>query len=443
MQNFIKYCIALAFLLAIGLCIYFISSEDLTAREAALLSMLLTILSILATWIVTHIYTQSQHKRAIEEVQEAHRTNLRTYALKAAEKVNNLSNQLNRLAAYLEESLEYGDNENLRENFLASQQRIESSIHIINTLKSVNDTALSDWEGVIGDELDEQREMQAEKEQEFTRLLGRLEVLSESQIDTQRYAQDSTEVLSRELESIRRDVRSIASGLGLTPVRFTKPIAKKPPKISIKNTCPECDQVIEYRQRANAKSMKAVKCKSCGIELISTYSPEKDFILQKRVILREQIVCPTCNNTIIVHLDTIPSSSLIVECGSCYKRKRRRQEFNDFGVLETLSGKVADPEYQAYRDAQPVPPREELITPVVANTYIAIEHIVLMAQALGLASCWIGAFEDATDLNRLFNLPDTLIPLIVLPVGYPDGKSPPQRPRLAREDILIEPEIKH
>ena len=124
-------------------------------------------------------------------------------------------------------------------------------------------------------------------------------------------------------------------------------------------------------------------------------------------------------------------------------KKKRRQEFKDFGVLETLSGKVANPEYQAYMDAQPVPPREELIIPVVANTYIAIEHIVLMAQALGMASCWIGAFEDATDLNRLFNLPDTLIPLIVLPVGYPDGKNPPQRPRLAREDILIDPEIKH
>ncbi len=120
-------------------------------------------------------------------------------------------------------------------------------------------------------------------------------------------------------------------------------------------------------------------------------------------------------------------------------KKQRRQEYKDSGVLETLSGKVATPEYQAYMDAQPAPPREELITPVVANTYIAIEHIVLMAQALGLASCWVGAFEDANDLNRLFNLPDTLIPLIVLPVGYPDGKIPLQRPRIAREDILIDP----
>ena len=124
-------------------------------------------------------------------------------------------------------------------------------------------------------------------------------------------------------------------------------------------------------------------------------------------------------------------------------KKQRRQEYKDSGVLETLSGKVATPEYQAYMDAQPIPQREELIIPVTANTYIAIEHIVLMAQALGLASCWVGAFEDAADLNRLFNLPDTLIPLIVLPVGYPYGKNPPQRPRLARENILIEPEIKH
>jgi len=124
-------------------------------------------------------------------------------------------------------------------------------------------------------------------------------------------------------------------------------------------------------------------------------------------------------------------------------KKKRRQEFRDSDVLETLSGKVANPEYQAYMDAQPVPPREDLITPVIANTYIAIEHIVLMAQALGLGSCWVGGFENARDLNRLFNLPDSLIPVIVLPVGYTDGRNPPQRPRLAHKDIVIEPETKH
>lgn len=318
MPNFLKYSIILVFLLAIGLCIYFISLGELTAREAALLSMLLTILSILATWILTHIYTQSQHKRAIDEVQESHRTNLRTYALKAAEKVNNLSTQLNRLSAYLEESLENDDSEHLRENFLANRERIESSIHIINILKSVNDTALSDWEGVIGDELDEQREIQEEREQEFTRLVDRLELLSESQIDTQRYAQDSAEVLSKEMESIRKDIRSIAASLGITPIKLTKSISRKPAKTNVINNCPECGQPVEYRQRSNIKSIKTVKCKSCGSELIATYDPEKEFVLHKRIISQEQIVCPTCENTVVVHLDNLPNSSLTIECNSCH-----------------------------------------------------------------------------------------------------------------------------
>ncbi len=78
---------------------------------------------------------------------------------------------------------------------------------------------------------------------------------------------------------------------------------------------------------------------------------------------------------------------------------------------------------------------------MVANTYIAIEHIVLMAAALGLGSCWVGGFTDALELRRLFDLPDNLVPIAVLPVGYPAGSIPPQRPRITREEILIESKV--
>jgi len=40
-------------------------------------------------------------------VQERSQANLRTYALKASEKVNNLSSELNKLAVYLEDELNY------------------------------------------------------------------------------------------------------------------------------------------------------------------------------------------------------------------------------------------------------------------------------------------------------------------------------------------------
>ncbi len=121
-------------------------------------------------------------------------------------------------------------------------------------------------------------------------------------------------------------------------------------------------------------------------------------------------------------------------------RKQRRQEFTDSGVLETLSGRFADPEFRASMDSLPTPPREQLLAPLVSNTYIAIEHLVLTAAALGLGTCWVGGFDGAA-LNSLFGLADNLIPVAVIPVGYPAGEIPPQRPRLALEEILLKPAV--
>lgn len=317
MPNYIKYIITGAFIAGIGLSIYFISAGNLTPKESALVSVILTTLAILATWVITDIYTKSQYKKAIEEVQQAHQTNLRTYALKAAEKVNNLSDQLNRLAAYLEEALEYDETTDMHDIFLSNQERIESAIHIINTLKSVNDTALSDWEGVIGDELDEQRVRQEEKQQELAGLIDRLEAFSESQIDTQKYAEYSTQSLSREMESIRRDMRSIASSLGSTPVRFTKPFARKV-RVDVSKTCPECGQPVEYRQKEDVRSVKKFRCKSCNAELVATYDPDKEFILQKRTLAQEQVTCLACETPITIQLDTYPNTSCLVECTNCH-----------------------------------------------------------------------------------------------------------------------------
>ncbi|HXZ94318.1 MAG TPA: nitroreductase family protein [Dehalococcoidia bacterium] len=122
-------------------------------------------------------------------------------------------------------------------------------------------------------------------------------------------------------------------------------------------------------------------------------------------------------------------------------RKKRRQESVNSGAAGTASGRFADPEFIALMDSLPVPPREQLVTPVVANTYIAIEHLVLMATALGLSTCWVGAFEDPAEINRLFGLDDTLLPVAVIPVGYAAGEIPPPRPRLPLEEILVKPQI--
>ena len=75
-------------------------------------------------------------------------------------------------------------------------------------------------------------------------------------------------------------------------------------------------------------------------------------------------------------------------------RKRRAQEFLEYGVTETLSGRFADPAYRASLLAEPESDLETFLTSAVANTYIAIEHMVLTATALGLGTCWVGALGN-------------------------------------------------
>ena len=120
-------------------------------------------------------------------------------------------------------------------------------------------------------------------------------------------------------------------------------------------------------------------------------------------------------------------------------RNKRVRELFDSGVK--LSGRLADPGYWEERFSLPTPPREERLIPTTSNTSIAIEHLVLMATALGLGTCWVGAVSD--EINRFFGLTDNLVPVAVVPVGYPAGELPPQRPRLGLEKILLNPQTQH
>jgi hypothetical protein len=94
-------------------------------KRSALLSIVMTGLSILANWVVTELYSQSQKTEAISEVQEQHKSNLKTYALKAAEKVTNLSNELTRLSNYLQQELDCNDFQNPVEELRSKEERIE------------------------------------------------------------------------------------------------------------------------------------------------------------------------------------------------------------------------------------------------------------------------------------------------------------------------------
>ena len=63
------------------------------------------------------------------------------------------------------------------------------------------------------------------------------------------------------------------------------------------------------------------------------------------------------------------------------------------------------------------------------DTAAAIENMLLAAQALGLATCWVGAFHEEAVAN-LMNTPRNVRPVAIVPVGHPAEKPrvPPRRP---------------
>ncbi len=65
---------------------------------------------------------------------------------------------------------------------------------------------------------------------------------------------------------------------------------------------------------------------------------------------------------------------------------------------------------------------------------IALEHIVLEAVELGLATCWIGAFNE-DEVNKILKIPQDKKIVALLTVGIP-AESPASRPRKALEEIV-------
>ncbi len=57
---------------------------------------------------------------------------------------------------------------------------------------------------------------------------------------------------------------------------------------------------------------------------------------------------------------------------------------------------------------------------------IAIDHMTLAATELELATCWICKF-DVMRCAAILELPEGIEPIALLPVGYPDDKTKPDR----------------
>jgi nitroreductase len=66
---------------------------------------------------------------------------------------------------------------------------------------------------------------------------------------------------------------------------------------------------------------------------------------------------------------------------------------------------------------------------------IAIDHLTLAAVAEGLGTCWIGSFDPDT-VRRILGIPEEIVVVELLPLGYPKDPQPIRKSRLPLETIV-------
>lgn len=54
----------------------------------------------------------------------------------------------------------------------------------------------------------------------------------------------------------------------------------------------------------------------------------------------------------------------------------------------------------------------------IQDSAAAVEHILLLAVDNELGACWVGAFNE-NDVTKILNLPPFIIPIAIIPMGYP------------------------
>jgi len=59
---------------------------------------------------------------------------------------------------------------------------------------------------------------------------------------------------------------------------------------------------------------------------------------------------------------------------------------------------------------------------MLVDVTIAFTHLVLVARAEGLGTCWIGAFQNE-EVKKLLNIPEEYNVVAVTPLGYPKGEA--------------------
>lgn len=75
----------------------------------------------------------------------------------------------------------------------------------------------------------------------------------------------------------------------------------------------------------------------------------------------------------------------------------------------------------------------------VEDAVIAAQNVVVAAESLGLGSCYIGDIIENREYHKeLFSLPDRVVPVCMLVIGYPtDGQKKRPKPQRCEQKFIV------
>lgn len=343
MRSFLKALLVIGLFGAMsGIVYYFVIAQNLSNRETVLLSVFLTFVSFLLSWVITHYYAEEQYSESLEKATEAHKNNLKMYANKAAEKVNNLSKELSKVSLFLKEALDAQETGDLRYDMLSLEGRVCSVIQMIDTLKSFNDTALSDWQGVIDDIL-EQRKKEERLTYDYIVQVARQLHDAEQMMRKDGTGQSSQEMLAKELQLIKADLSFALDSMGVRSATVRPPRIKPHQVVILK--CPDCGCDVPVLARFVNKN-KLLSCGNCHSSL-SANTVDGVVALARTDIIESVTECPNCKHENMVSINNKLGTSKNIACAEC--GTPYSCHVSSAGVIASNNKKLIDDE--AYKES--------------------------------------------------------------------------------------------
>ena len=287
-------------------------NRELTTTESVLLGILLSAASMLASWLATHLYSQASLRETIKEATDSNTENIRSLGVRAAEKVLNLSNELQRLIDALTTAMEDADElDGNKAPVMLLRERMISAVHNIETLKSMNDTFLSDWRGVIGDEIERQHVLEKQIESltdDLYKQIRERDMLRSDVVSPE----DLAAVQSRIAETETR----LTEKIGALPFRV-QPKAPKSRKKDIDIACASCDADISVRLRLRKGAKKLVSCKTCDSYSKVCVVEDGELDVTAVPIYEFSGGCPLCQTAVNAEVPDFAGAMSTIICSSC------------------------------------------------------------------------------------------------------------------------------